>query len=75
MWFGNIALMPDQDKSEEFFQILLLLILGLLAFISIGFMAGFSVVALFLYVLSYRVLRKKLARWDLHLLPAPQQHW
>lgn len=38
----------------------LLLILGLLAFISLGFMAGFSMVALVLYVLSYRLLRRKL---------------
>lgn len=39
----------------------LLLILGLLAFVSLGFMLGFSVVALVLYVLSYRILRRKLA--------------
>lgn len=38
----------------------LLLILGLLAFVSFSFMVGFSVVALVLYVLSYRILRRKL---------------
>lgn len=38
----------------------LVFILGLLAYVSIGFMVGFSVVALVLYVLTYRLLRVKL---------------